>query len=182
MCQVTRVTCQMSNVKCHMSRVTCHVSLFFFFLFWIKWWSLSVEGLLSTGPTPSSLYSFSLSLISWLHTWLKSYIKIKQWIENRSILPSGGFSLRRVPLITAKDGPIESGIQIYIFISNTLWQEIPKNTSNYWLLLGVVMTSWSWCSLSSPLCRPPKSSLGNQTLFQCHTKVNITIVLKVNSY
>ena len=36
----------------HMSRVT----FFFFFFFRTKWWSLSVEGLLSTGPTPSSSY------------------------------------------------------------------------------------------------------------------------------
>ena len=44
---------------CHVSRVTCHVSHFFlfiflFFIFFLnfflaKWWSLSVEGLLSTG-------------------------------------------------------------------------------------------------------------------------------------
>ena len=43
----------MSRVTCHMSRVTCN----FFFLLkkFTKWWSYSVEGLLSTGPTPSSL-------------------------------------------------------------------------------------------------------------------------------
>ena len=47
------VTCHLSHVTCHMSRVTCHVSK------WTKWWSLSVEGLLSTGPTPSSLSLFT---------------------------------------------------------------------------------------------------------------------------
>ena len=68
------VTCHMSHDTCHVSRVTCHVSrvtfffyflfyffffLFFFFIFYFffylfiffltKWWSLSVEGLSSTG-------------------------------------------------------------------------------------------------------------------------------------
>ena len=64
MCHVSRVTCHVSRVTCHVSHVTCHVSqLFFVFVFLSfffiekklkKWWSLSVEGLLSTGPTPSS--------------------------------------------------------------------------------------------------------------------------------
>ena len=50
-------TCHVSHVTCHMSHVTCHVSHVTFFLllfFCTIWWSLSVEGLLSTGPTPSS--------------------------------------------------------------------------------------------------------------------------------
>ena len=47
--------CHVSHVTCHVSHVTCHGSRFFLLLFWTKWWSLSVEGLLSTGPTPSSL-------------------------------------------------------------------------------------------------------------------------------
>ena len=54
------VTCHLSCVRCHMSCVTCHVSHvtcnIFFYFFFTKWWSLSVEGLLSTGPTPSSFY------------------------------------------------------------------------------------------------------------------------------
>ena len=47
----------MSRVTCHMSRVICHMSHFifiFFLFFFTKCCSLSVEGLLSTGPTPSS--------------------------------------------------------------------------------------------------------------------------------
>ena len=50
----------MSHVACHVSCVTCHLShvtfFFFFFFFWTKWWSLLVEGLLSTEPTPSSFF------------------------------------------------------------------------------------------------------------------------------
>ena len=55
----------MSCVMCHMSPVTCHLSLekkykkiiiIFFFGFWTNWWSQLVEGLLSTGPMPSSLH------------------------------------------------------------------------------------------------------------------------------
>ena len=34
-----------------MSHGTCHISFFFFFFFRTKWWSLSVEGLLSMGPS-----------------------------------------------------------------------------------------------------------------------------------
>ena len=38
-----------------MSGVMCH---FFLLLFLTKWWSLSGEALLSTGPTPSSFLLF----------------------------------------------------------------------------------------------------------------------------
>ena len=57
-CHVSRVTCHMSRVTCHVSHVTCHFFIFFFFFFFLiffffffrtKWWSLSVEGLSSTG-------------------------------------------------------------------------------------------------------------------------------------
>ena len=54
-CHVSCVTCHVSCVLCHMSHVTC----IFFSL--TKWWSLLVEGLLSTGPTPSSLTRNRLS-------------------------------------------------------------------------------------------------------------------------
>jgi hypothetical protein len=53
------VTCHMSHVTCHMSYVTCNVScvtchIFYLIFFRTKWWGLSMEGLLSTRPTPSS--------------------------------------------------------------------------------------------------------------------------------
>ena len=48
-------TCHVSHFTCLMSHVTCHNFVLLFF--WTKWWSLSVEGLLSTGPTPSSFVS-----------------------------------------------------------------------------------------------------------------------------
>ena len=58
-CHVSHVTCHVSHVTCHVSHVTCHMSHVTFFIFFIfffkKWWSLLVKGLLSTGPTPSSL-------------------------------------------------------------------------------------------------------------------------------
>ena len=54
--------CHMSHVMCQVSGVTCQVScvfflFFLFFFFFYKVVELVVEGLLSTGPTPSSLYS-----------------------------------------------------------------------------------------------------------------------------
>ena len=59
MCHVSHVTCRMpcvtyhvSHVTCHMSNVTCEEKKEDKNV--IKWWSQSVEGLLSTGPTPSS--------------------------------------------------------------------------------------------------------------------------------
>ena len=44
---VSHVTCNMSGVRCHMSD--------YYFLLLTKGLSKSVEGLFSTGPTPSSL-------------------------------------------------------------------------------------------------------------------------------
>ena len=72
-CHVSRVTCHVSRVTCHMSRVTCHI---FFCFFWTKWWSLSVEGLLSTGPTPSSSRDSALSGVAQMPGqigWLPNY-------------------------------------------------------------------------------------------------------------
>ena len=58
----------MSHVMCHMSHVMCHMPqtfmifyfnfLFHLFIFCSKWWSLSVEGLLSTKPSCCSLVNF----------------------------------------------------------------------------------------------------------------------------
>ena len=64
--------CHVSHVTCHVSHVTCFFFVFFFnyYFFYtfliktriIKWLSLSVEVLLSTGPTPSSLLSITSKL------------------------------------------------------------------------------------------------------------------------
>ena len=61
-CVTCHFTCHVSHVTCHVSRVTCHNFFLFFFSFFFrtKWWSLSVEGLLSTGPTPSSFNSITI--------------------------------------------------------------------------------------------------------------------------
>ena len=49
-------TCHMLHVMCHVSCAMFHMSYVTFFGGWggTKWWSLSVEGLLTTGHTPSS--------------------------------------------------------------------------------------------------------------------------------
>ena len=56
-CHMSHVTCHMSHVTCHMSYVTCHMSKvknIFFLSFFQNGWSLSMEHLLSTEPTPFS--------------------------------------------------------------------------------------------------------------------------------
>ena len=68
---MSHVTCHVSHVTCHVSHVMCHVShvtFFYFFIFLPRGWSFLVEGLLSTGPTPSSytLKPIFLFLISFL--------------------------------------------------------------------------------------------------------------------
>ena len=81
MCHVSCVTCHLSRVTYHQSPVTCHLSpvthqnIYFLNIkkrkrkkennqrfVWTKWWSLSVEALLSTEPTQSSFL-----LIPFLH-------------------------------------------------------------------------------------------------------------------
>ena len=61
------VTFHLSCVTCHESHVTCHI--FHLIFFWgggTNWWSLFLEGLLSTGPTPSSfLHNMPSSWASW---------------------------------------------------------------------------------------------------------------------
>ena len=87
-CHMSRVTCHVSHVTCHMSRATCH--FFFFFFFWTKRWSLSVEGLLSTGPTPSSfirsgIFSLKIFNIPWLKKTNKKNIRVRDltlWDNN----------------------------------------------------------------------------------------------------
>ena len=53
---MSRVMCHMSRFMCHISHVTCHVSNVTSHIFFLTpGWSQSVEGLLSTRSTPSSL-------------------------------------------------------------------------------------------------------------------------------
>ena len=71
----------MLHVMCHVSCVTCHVSnvtciIIIFFIFFTNWWSLSVEGLLSTGPTPSSLLYFIVFVwLAQLHNLPNCYLQ-----------------------------------------------------------------------------------------------------------
>ena len=58
---MSRVTCHMSLVTCHMSHVKCN---FLSSFFWAKGLGYSVEGPLSAGPTPSSLYRIASRIYS----------------------------------------------------------------------------------------------------------------------
>ena len=59
---------------CHVSYVMCHVTLNIFniYLFLTMWWSYLLEGLLSTGPTPSILHSNSGLKISFTYHFIYS--------------------------------------------------------------------------------------------------------------
>ena len=63
---MSHVICHMSGVRCHVSRVTCNIFLKYFFT---KWWNFSGEGLLSTGPTPSSFYTYMDIFLFFLKWW-----------------------------------------------------------------------------------------------------------------
>ena len=101
------VMCHVSRVTCHMSRVTCHMSPFFFFL--TKWWSLLVEGLLSTGPTPSSFLQgspwFGVKVLRKLSNTKNALLRFKK--NNRSsILQPPQPPLSLLPLTNKWSGVI----------------------------------------------------------------------------
>ena len=98
-CHVSHVTCHMSHVMCHMSHVRCHISCvthhIFFLSFLTKWWSVSVKGLLSMGPTPFSylsvqsqyLYICPISLSLYLaNTTIYTSIYIKSHLQDTPLL------------------------------------------------------------------------------------------------
>ena len=59
-CHMSWATCHVLCVACLMSHVMCHMSQFLFLSFLTKWWNLSVEGLLLTGPTPPSFSMYHI--------------------------------------------------------------------------------------------------------------------------
>ena len=60
MCHVSHVTCHVSGVRCKVLDVT--FDIFFFLMFLDKEIELVGGGLLSTGPTPSSLCIYPLTV------------------------------------------------------------------------------------------------------------------------
>ena len=56
---LSHFTCNVSHVTCHVSLILvlfCFLFIFFIYFFLTKWWSHLLEGLLSTGLTPSSSF------------------------------------------------------------------------------------------------------------------------------
>ena len=53
LCHMTSVTCHISHAMCQMSHFKCNNFFSYFLFLWTKWWSRSVEVLLSMEPTPS---------------------------------------------------------------------------------------------------------------------------------
>ena len=94
-----------------MSHVTCQMSQFFF-VFLIKWWTLSVEGLLSTGPTPSSFDRLgritlsknfsSLALTVWEWRFVEDIFTQDKWL-NASLNDKG----------VCRTAPATEGLVIY---------------------------------------------------------------------
>ena len=74
MCQVSCARCHVSGFMCQVSRVRYQLSLFFFLFFLlffrIKCLDYSVEGLLSTGPIPSTLRNLTIFLCQACTKWL----------------------------------------------------------------------------------------------------------------
>ena len=87
------VTCHMSYVMCHMWWLTCHVShvvkyIYICIFFLTKWWSLSLKGVLSTGPTLSSFFYVNNLKSTFIHT-KKLHMKnlyIRESISTREII------------------------------------------------------------------------------------------------
>ena len=60
-CHMSGVRCQVSGVRCQVSGVTCFFIIFFF----DKKVELVGEGLVSTGPAPSSLLNTFITIGPW---------------------------------------------------------------------------------------------------------------------
>ena len=84
-CHMSHVTCHMLHVNCHLLRVKCHI---YFFFCRTKWWSQSVEGLLSMGPI-HIVYSFVL--FSWRHFKLSIKLQVLKtlvsYVRNKNVHP-----------------------------------------------------------------------------------------------
>ena len=106
-CHMSHVTCHMSGVTCQVSGVRCQVSCVtyqIFFLLRTKWWSFSVEGLLSTEPTPSSFtgiwlrgqksryfYRLKLVLLKWYYLfWGSRWCLSNKCAEGTNLNHSSG--------------------------------------------------------------------------------------------
>ena len=71
------VLCCVSSVRCHMSGVIKNTYIFLF-IFFTDCWYQSVEGLLSTGPTPSSLFKSSLKITQPLRKKIMQPLRTKK--------------------------------------------------------------------------------------------------------
>ena len=116
-CLVSHVTCHMSRVMCHLSCVKCHLSklkknikknIYNFFFFkplktnWTTWWSYSVEGMLSMGPTLSSLHKFVIEIDSYAQKVKGKMFCIckKKYPSCRTWTFSTGVHLNRLSAVT----------------------------------------------------------------------------------
>ena len=80
-------TYHMSHVTCHVSHVMCHM------FFWTKWWSLSVEGLLSTRPTRLVFQNtnFQQQVPAFVYCFLSSFVVTTKQ-ENVALVARNGKS------------------------------------------------------------------------------------------
>ena len=124
MCHMSHVTCYMSHVMCHVSHVMCHTSYFFFLT---KWWTLLVEGLLSMGPTRSSLNRFFINFNSdfWvlaqkcLEPCLNGVLKFQFFFLNLSSKVLAGVIVRttKYPNMDICEGGIYNTYQWFFFLN-----------------------------------------------------------------
>ena len=134
------VTCHLSHVTCHMSHVTCsvcHLScqvMFFFVCFLTKWWSLSLEGLLSRGRTPFSLYFIYKNQQNGQILAIQKSLGIQRhiWIVIRLLRVNRKFIL---PWLQKKcTGPISR--MKSVFLLSMLWKKSQQVSGRFYIPLN----------------------------------------------
>ena len=139
------VTCHMSHVTCHMSCVTCHSYYYFYSIFFLFFqticWSLSVEGLLSTGPTCLVSSSFEYIFQLWAklcHQKRKEMLCFPLWVNTEK--QGRGSDLVGNALIQSK----LSLPKLSNFPPKNKSRALKKDKMHPYLLFSAALSTMSW--------------------------------------
>ena len=102
MCHMSCVTC---SVKCHLSHVMCHMSCVPLWKW--TWWSQSVEGLLSMGPTLSSLYALTYKNNNFKKSRIRPTINPHVCVWH--IAKNGQYGQKRLKTVLKKSNIVKKG-------------------------------------------------------------------------